>query len=83
MARKPKKPPAWIRDGAAILYRASPAPGWTFRGVVDGEPWLLSGHTWVVRLREMEKRYRNGARSTVSAAACDVLSRAPVEVADG
>jgi len=83
MAHKPKKPPGWIRDGAAILYRASPAPGWTFRGVVDGEPWLLGGHTWVVRLRAMETRYRNGERSTVPAAACDALTPAPTELSDG
>lgn len=34
----------------------------------------MGGHTWVVRLREMESRYRNGERSSVPAAACDCLT---------
>lgn len=65
---------AWIKDGVAVWYAVSPGLNYTFAGVVDGEPRLLGEHTWVVRLREMEPRYRDGARSTVPAAACFALS---------
>jgi len=74
--------PAWIVDGAPVWYEASPHPGWTFAGVVDGEPRLLGGHTWVVPLREMEPRYRDGKRSTVPAAACGSLRPREPEMAD-
>lgn len=67
--------PEWIRDGVRVWYQAWPddSGAGTFAGTIDGEPWLLGDHTWVVHLREMEPRYRDGARSTVKAAACQRL----------
>lgn len=65
--------PAWIIDGAHVWYQSSPGPEHRYAGVVDGTPRLLGGHTWVVRLRHMDPRYRNGDRTTVPAAACHCL----------
>jgi hypothetical protein len=67
-------PADWIRDGALCWYQSSPGVDYRFAGVVDGRPRLLGGHTWVVKLRDMEFRYRNGERKTVPAAACDALA---------
>lgn len=67
--------PDWIRDGVPVIYNSSPGPEHEYAGTVDGQPWLLGEHTWVVRLRDMESRYRNGERSTVSAAACSSIRK--------
>ena len=61
----------WIVPGVPVWYASS--PGDEYAGVVDSEPRLLGGHTWVVNLREMEPRYRNGSRTTVPAAACHAI----------
>lgn len=42
-------------DGLKVWY--APSPGHAFAGVVDGDPWELGGHTWVVHVREMEECY--------------------------
>lgn len=70
----PPPPPAWIKDGARVWYQSSPGPLHRYAGTVDGEPRVLGEHTWVVHLRDMDPKYRDGARSTVPAAACDALS---------
>lgn len=75
--RKRREPFDWIKDGVRVMYQVSPGPQYAYAGVVDGEPRLLGEHTWVVRLREMDPRYRDGARSTVPAAACCALSPIP------
>jgi len=65
---------AWVRDGVPVWYQSSPGPEYRYAGVVDGEPRQLGGGTWVVHLREMERRYRNGERSTVPAASLEAIS---------
>lgn len=62
---------AWIQDGVRVWYR--PSPGVYYAGTVTGELFQLGEHTWCVKLRDMDPHYRNGKRSTVSAAACDCL----------
>lgn len=68
-------PPAWIKEGAPVWYASSPGKEHTYAGTVGGTPWLLGGHTWVVRLCKMEPRYRKGQRSYVPAAACSALTQ--------
>jgi hypothetical protein len=64
--------PAWVKDGAAVLYYPHQASNRSYRGVVDGRPRKLGG-TWVVALRDMGDGYRNGERAHVPAAAIDNL----------
>ena len=64
-----KAPPSWVKHGAAVWYSPALLPGVAARprvsAVVDGEPWLLGGNAWVVRLHQMDpsypKRYVNAA----------------------
>lgn len=72
-------PPSWIRDGQPVWYASSPHPGHTYAGTVSGEPRRM-GSDWVVRLDNMDPSYRDGARNSVPAAACDCL--APRETPD-
>jgi hypothetical protein len=72
VSRAQKTPQDFIQPGALVWYESS--PGRRFSAVVDEEPWLLGGHTWVTRLRELPPEYREGKRSTVPAAACDRLA---------
>lgn len=53
--REKKLTPETCVDGLAVWY--SPSYGYAFAGIVDGEPWRLGEHTWVVHLREMEEGY--------------------------
>lgn len=72
MGKNVTAPPSWIRDGVRVLYESS--PGRQYSGRINGEPFLLGGHTWCVNLCEMSKEYRDGQRSTVNAAACNCLT---------
>ncbi len=67
--------PKDLRPGEPVWYASSPGILWP--AVVDGEPWKLGGHTWVVRLRDLPPEY--GAqfsfpRTTVCAAALFALT---------
>lgn len=78
-----RKPGAW-KVGDIVLY--SPSPGRAFGAVVDSEPTLLGGHTWVVWLKGLGREYalytgRN--RTTVPAAACDCMQPAPLDYVGG
>jgi hypothetical protein len=68
---------AWLRPGVRVRYWPSAIVGTaSFEGVVETTPWLLGppgAGTWCVRLKDMERGYRGGARSTVPAAACSHL----------
>jgi len=66
--------PSW-RPGDPIWYSPT-LGGASYPGVVDSEPRLLGGTTWVVRLRDMCPEYgiatgRTG-RTTVAAAECEL-----------
>ncbi len=67
-------PPEWIKDGVRVWYQTSLLRPEKYAGVVAGAPRLLNGTTWVVSLRGMDSRYREGKRSTVPAAACNALT---------
>lgn len=67
-------PPDWMRPGATVWYYPHARSETRYAGVVESEPWDLGG-TWVVRLCEMDHAYRDGARTTVPAAACWAVER--------
>jgi len=65
----------WIVPGLLVRYES--APGYVYLGVVDEHPRLLGEGAWVVRLRDMDARYRRmRGRDHAVAASCDVLSPA-------
>ena len=69
--------PEDIRDGMEVIY--FPSPSIACHGFVDGKPWKLGGHTWVVRLKNMDPSYaaktgKLGGRDFVNAAALHRLS---------
>jgi len=66
-------PPTWIERGATVAYYAHQGSEEFHVGIVDSQPRLLNGTTWVVALRDMEPTYRDGRRRTVPAAACNCL----------
>lgn len=71
--------PKSIKVGEPVWYRVWVSRGDPFAAVVDSEPWLLGGQTWVCRLRELGPEYaratgRKPGTTIVSAAACDALS---------
>lgn len=71
--KKTKAPAAWIKDGArAVFELVRGHPDYTYRGVVEGEPWQLGSGDWVVRLRDLTPPYRSG-RSTEPSACVDHL----------
>lgn len=61
---------AWVKDDVPVWYRPTLKSDKRYAGRVNGNPWVVgsTGETWVVHLDEMEPSYRNGQRSTVSAA---------------
>ena len=75
-------PPAWIKPGVECYYQPSLGIGALYPFTVAGEPRLLGGHTWVVRLEGAGCEYRRAVndRGGVAAAACDhLLPRAAVD----
>jgi hypothetical protein len=53
-------------DGATVFYNPS-YPKDTFRGEIDGKPWAIGRKKdrYVVRLKNMDKRYREKYGRTV------------------
>ncbi len=49
--RQPKKPQDWIHDGVEADYHSIIGGPITGRFRIEGEPVLLGGHTYVVRLQ--------------------------------
>lgn len=73
--RENKVTPENCTDGLLVWY--APSYGHAFAGIVDGAPWKLGEHTWVVHLRDMEEGYGKSRgtpeRTTVKAAALTAL----------
>lgn len=72
--RPAKAAPAFVCLRSRVWYK--PKPSQRYAAVVASEPWLLGGHTWVVRLEGLGDDYRSGTgrqESTIAAAACDCL----------
>lgn len=69
--------PEWLRDGVRVWYRSYPGAQ-ACMGTVDGDPWMLGGHTLVADLREMDHVYQDAhKRAHVNAAA--VFALAPMD----
>jgi hypothetical protein len=47
----------WVVDGMHVLYAPVLGDSLEFAGVVDGHPWQLGGHTWVVTVKDLEPAY--------------------------
>jgi len=52
---------AWMVPGALAQYTPAQRGPW-FDCVIDSAPWMLSGHTEVVRLRDVEPGYMEYTR---------------------
>lgn len=68
-----------IKLGARVLYSPS-LGGPKFAAVVASEPWLLGGHTWVVRLEQLGDdycKYTSRERKSVPSAALSNLEAQP------
>lgn len=65
--------PSWIERGSTVAYYPHQGSEEFHVGIVDSQPRLLNGTTWVVTLRDMDPTYRDGQRRSVPAAACHCL----------
>lgn len=57
-----------MKDGARVVFElVRGQPEYTYRGVVEGEPWQLGSGDWVVRLRDLTPPKPSGRTSEPSA----------------
>lgn len=49
--------PKSYKDGDRVRYAPVLGDALEFAGVVEGVPWKLGGHTWVVTVKDLEPAY--------------------------